>query len=97
MLIEAPYKKNDTITFRTSAGEEVVARFVEENDKTLTVTKPMALMQNGGGFGLGPWLLTADPAQNIAVNKSVVQFVVKTQSDMASQYTQATTGLAIPG
>ena len=54
-------------------------------------------MQNGGGFGLGPWLLTADPAQNIAVNKSVVQFVVKTQSDMASQYTQATTGLAMPG
>lgn len=95
MLIQAPYNKNDTITFRTSAGEEIVARFVEENDKTLTVTKPMALMQNQGGFGLGPWLLTADPAQNIAVNKSVVQFVVKTQSDMASQYIQATTGIAV--
>ena len=97
MLIQAPYNKNDTITFRTSAGEEIVARFVEENDKTLTVTKPMALMAQNGGFGLGPWLLTADPAQNISVNKNIVQFVVKTQSDMASQYTQATTGLAMPG
>ena len=97
MLIQAPYTKNDTITFRTSAGEEIVARFVEENDKTLTVTKPMALMAQNGGFGLGPWLLTADPAQNIPVNKNIVQFVVKTQSDMASQYTQATTGLAMPG
>ena len=97
MLIQAPYSKNDTITFRTSAGEEIVARFVEENDKTLTVTKPMALMAQNGGFGLGPWLLTADPAQNIPVNKNIVQFVVKTQSDMASQYTQATTGLAMPG
>ena len=97
MLIQAPYSKNDTITFRTSAGEEIVARFVEENDKTLTVTKPMALMAQNGGFGLGPWLLTADPAQNITVNKNIVQFVVKTQSDMASQYTQATTGLAMPG
>ena len=95
MLIQAPYKQNDTITFRTSAGEEIVARFVEENADTLTITKPMALMQNGGGFGLGPWLLTADPAQNIAVNKSVVQFVVKTQSDMASQYIQATTGVTV--
>ena len=64
MLIQAPYSKNDTITFRTSAGEEIVARFVEENDKTLTVTKPMALMSQNGGFGLGPWLLTADPAQS---------------------------------
>ena len=95
MLIQAPYKQNDTITFRTSAGEEIVARFVEENADTLTITKPMALMQNGGGFGLGPWLLTADPAQNIAVNKSIVQFVVKTQSDMASQYIQATTGVTV--
>jgi hypothetical protein len=95
MLIEAPYKQNDTITFRTSAGEEIVARFVEENDKTLTVTKPMALMAQNGGFGLGPWLLTADPAQKIAVNKSVVQFVVKTQAEMASQYIQATTGIAV--
>ena len=95
MLIETPYKKNDTVTFRTSAGEEIVARFVEENDKTITVTKPLALMTQGQGFGLGPWLLTADPTQNIAVNKSTVQFVVKTQADMASQYVQATTGLTL--
>tara|TARA_B100000900_G_scaffold409979_1_gene426836 strand:- start:2381 stop:2668 length:288 start_codon:yes stop_codon:yes gene_type:complete len=95
MLIEKPYAKNDTITFRTSAGEEIVARFVEENDKTLTVTKPMALMSKDGGFGLGPWLLTADPGQNISVNKNVIQFVVKTQSDMSSQYVQATTGVTI--
>jgi len=95
MLIQAPYTKNDTITFRTSAGEEIVARFVEENDKTLTVTKPMALMSQNGGFGLGPWLLTADPAQNIPVNKNNIQFVVKTDKNMASQYIQATTGVTV--
>jgi hypothetical protein len=44
MIIETPYKQNDTVTFKTTSGDEVIARFVEENDKTITVTKPMALM-----------------------------------------------------
>ena len=95
MLIQAPYQKNDAVTFRTTAGEEVVARFVEENDKTLTVTKPMALVMQGGGFGLGPWLLTADSSQNIPVNKSAIQFVVKTESNMAKQYVEATSGITM--
>lgn len=95
MIIETKYQLNDTVTFRTTAGEEIVARFVEENDTHLTVTKPMALVMQGGGFGLGPWLLTADPAQKIPVNKHNIQFVVKTEKGMASQYIEATSGLKI--
>jgi hypothetical protein len=97
MLITTPYTKNDVITFRTAAGEEIVCRFVEENAETLTITKPMALMSQNGGFGLGPWLLTADPGQNIPVNKHNIQFVVKTEKGMAAQYTEATSGIAMPG
>lgn len=95
MIIEAPYKANDTITIRTNAGEEVVARFVEENDKTLTVTKPLALMASGQGIGLGPWVFTVDPATNIKLNKNSILFVSKTEKSMASQYMAATTGLAV--
>jgi len=40
-------------------------------------------------------LLTADPSQNIPVNKSIIQFVVKTEANMSSQYVQATTGVTI--
>ena len=43
MIIETPYKANDTITIRTTAGEELVARFVSENATHLVVTKPLAL------------------------------------------------------
>jgi hypothetical protein len=49
MIIETPYKNNDTITIKTMAGEEIVARLVEENDKTVKVHKPMTIVASGQG------------------------------------------------
>lgn len=95
MIIETPYKANDTITVRTSAGEEIVGRFVEENDKTITLTKPLALMQTQQGIGLGPFAFTVDPQSKISLNKSAILFVHKTEKSMADQYIQSTSGLTL--
>jgi hypothetical protein len=95
MIIETPYKQNDTVTLKTSAGDEVVARFVEENDKTITITKPLALMATPQGIGLGPWTFTVDPQQKLKLNKSAILFVHKTEDSMAKQYVTSTSGLAM--
>tara|TARA_R110000772_G_scaffold137049_2_gene245886 strand:+ start:519 stop:809 length:291 start_codon:yes stop_codon:yes gene_type:complete len=95
MIIETPYKANDTITIRTTAGEELVARFVSENATHLVVTKPLALQASQQGIGLGPWTFTVDPAANIKINMHSIVFVHKTDKDMASQYMSATTGLTL--
>jgi hypothetical protein len=93
MIIETPYKQNDTVTLRTIAGDEVVARFVEENNSTITVTKPLAVVVTQQGLGLGPWTFTVDPQQKIAINKSAIVFVHKTEADMAKQYVSSTSGI----
>ena len=95
MIIETPYKANDTITIRTSAGEELVARFQEEDSNSVTITKPLALMASENGIGLGPWVFTVDPQSKIKLNKNIILFVHKTEQGMASQYVQATTGLTV--
>lgn len=95
MIIETPYKQNDTITIRTVAGDEVVARFVEEDASTITVTKPLAVMVSQQGLGLGPWTFTVDPQHKIAINKSTLVFVHKTESEMAKQYVSSTSGLTM--
>jgi hypothetical protein len=95
MIIEAPYKQNDTVTIKTTAGEEIVARFVEETDKQISVQKPMALMATQQGIGLGPLAFSVEPDAKIKLNKSAVLFIHKTEKQIASQYTQSTTGLAI--
>lgn len=95
MLIETPYKNGDTITIKTSAGEEIVARLVEETDTTVKVHKPLAIMATQQGIGLGPFAFTLSQDADVVLNKSVILMIAKTEKEMASQYTQNTTGLAI--
>lgn len=93
MIIEAPYKANDTITIKTNAGEEIVARFVEEDAITITVQKPMAIMATQQGVGLGPFAFTINPDAKIKLNKTSMMFVHKTDGEMAKQYVSSTTGI----
>lgn len=93
MIIETPYKQNDTITIKTVGGDELVARFIEENDKTVTIQKPLALMATPQGIGLGPFTFTVNPDAKIKLNKDAVLFVHKTDGEMARQYVSSTSGL----
>jgi hypothetical protein len=95
MIIETPYKQNDTITLKTSAGEEVVARFIAEDPTSITVQKPLAIMANGQGLGLGPFAFTIDQDSKVKLNKNGVLFVHKTESEMAKQYVKSTTGIEL--
>jgi hypothetical protein len=95
MIIEIPYKQNDTITLKTTAGEEIVARFVEENDKTITIQKPMVIMATPQGIGLGPFAFTITPGSSIKLNKTALVFVHKTDGEMAKQYVASSTGIML--
>ena len=39
MLIEAPYKVGDNVSFKLSSGEEIVARLESETDRSYTLKK----------------------------------------------------------
>jgi hypothetical protein len=95
MIIETPYKAGDTVTIKTTAGEEIVARLVEENADTVTVQKPMAIMVTGQGIGLGPFAFTLNPDSKVKINKHSLVFVHKTDSEMAKQYVSSTTGIQL--
>jgi hypothetical protein len=95
MIIETPYKATDTVTIKTTGGEEVVSRFVEEDDKSITVEKPMAIMATQQGIGLGPFSFTINPDARVKINKSAVLVVHKTDAEMAKQYVSSTTGIQL--
>jgi hypothetical protein len=94
MLVETPYKNGDTVTIKTLT-DEIVARLVEETDTTVKVHKPMCIMATQQGIGLGPFAFTLNVDTDVVLNKSVILMIAKTEKQMASQYTQSTTGLAI--
>jgi len=93
MIIETPYKATDTITIKTNAGEELVARFVEEDANTVTVEKPMAIMATQQGLGLGPFTFTINPDAKVKIYKSGCLLIHKTDGEMAKQYVSSTTGI----
>lgn len=95
MIIEKSISANDTVTIKTSSGEEIVARFQEETTTHITVVKPMTIMPTPQGIGLGPFAFTINPSAKVQFNKQLVLCMAKTDSEMAKQYVQSTTGIMV--
>ena len=95
MLIEAPYKNGDTVSMKTVAGEEIIARLVEEGGDTVTVSKPMALTATQQGLGMVPFTFTVNPESKISLNKNTLVFIAKTDSEMSKQYIESTTSIKL--
>jgi hypothetical protein len=95
MLIEAPYKAQDAISMKTTGGEEIVARFIEEDAHNITVEKPMVVMATQQGLGLGPFSFTINPSSKLKLNKNTLVFVHKTDGEMAKQYLSSTSGIQL--
>jgi len=96
MIIEQPIKENTTVTIKTTSGDEVVARYVSEDNNTITITKPLALVASQQGMGLAPFAFTVPLDGKLKIYKSAVIFMAKTEDQMASQYMTSTSGIATP-
>ena len=95
MLIEAPYKVGDTLSFKLSSGEEIVARLDEETDKFFTLLKPMVIVAQQQGLGLAPFMFSVTPDGKFNLMATSVACIAKTESGIAKQYIEKTTGIAL--
>lgn len=95
MLIETPYKEGDTVSFKLSSGEELVARLEKEDATYYTLKKPMVLIAQPEGLGLAPFMFSVNPDNKFMLRANTVSCVSKTQEDISKQYTATTTGIAI--
>lgn len=93
MIIEKPLAAGDTVTIKTTAGEEIVARLIETTHVGYLISKPMAVMATQQGIGLGPLAFTINPETKVEVNKQAILFIAKTDPEMAKQYVSSTTGI----
>jgi hypothetical protein len=96
MLIETPYKDGDTVSVKLSSGEELVARLDSEDDKHITLNKPMVLVANQQGLGLAPFMFSVSPDNKFKINIGNVTCVLRTEKGLSNQYTEQTTGIKLP-
>lgn len=95
MLIEAPYKEGDTVSFKLSSGEEIVARLEKETEKSYTLKKPMVLVAQQQGLGLAPFMFSVNPDGKFVLQANSVSCVAKTEEEIGKQYLSQTSGLAM--
>jgi hypothetical protein len=95
MLINKGITPGEIVTIKTTAGEEIVAKLVEENPMAITVSKPLVLTAGQKGIALVPFLFTTDPDANITISKGTVMVLAPTVKDAADTYIQNTTGIKL--
>jgi len=95
MLIDTPLKTGDIVSMKLNSGEEIIAKLSEETDLGYKVNKPLMVAATQQGLGLAPFMFTVDQDTDFVIRTQTVSCIAKTEKDMATQYVQNTTGLAV--
>lgn len=95
MFINKGITPGGVVTIKTTAGEEIVAKLIEENPMAVTVSKPLCLTATKDGIGLVPFLFTTDPDAEVTINKNSIMVLAATVKDAADRYTEQTTGIKL--
>jgi hypothetical protein len=94
MLLQKPIATNDIVSLKLVNGDEIIARFEEETNETITINRPKALTVTAQGLGMIPWMFLGDK-DTMTLKKSHVFVMVPSNKDAADQYTEGTTGIAL--
>ena len=72
--------------FRLTSGEEIVARFTE-NEKSFTLKDPAVLIpMERQQIGIMPWLVYSKAASGIEIPKTSILFTVEPLDELKEQY-----------
>tara|TARA_B100001287_G_C22534937_1_gene459212 strand:- start:118 stop:444 length:327 start_codon:yes stop_codon:yes gene_type:complete len=95
MLVEAPYTKGDTVAVKLNSGEEVIAKFEEEDNKGVHVSKPVVMANTPKGLAFIPFLATQDikGRPTVALRTHSVVTINKVAQNISDAYTQGTSGI----
>lgn len=95
MLINKGISIGEVVTIKTTAGEEIVAKLVEDGVMGVKVSKPLCLTATKDGIGLVPFLFTTDPDAEVTISKNAIMVLAPTIKDAADRYIQQTTGIKL--
>ena len=103
MLINTQIAANDVISIKLSNGDEIVAKLVDIDNNTMTVSKPMLMVLTQDprtgqpGIQMAPfWMMGSDPKTSYPINRNHIMVAVKSNQDVTKNYISQTTGLMMP-
>ena len=94
MLFDKPLKSGETVTIKLTTGEELIARFDEEQDGDIITSKPVVLAPGAQGIGMVPWIMSAEP-DKVRINKENILTYATTQKEIADKYIEMTSSIKL--
>ena len=94
MLLEKrSFTEGDVTTLRLSSGEELIGKYISEDDSTIKLEKVLMLAMSQKGIGMAPYMITVHPDSKININKNQIVVIAESDKEIANQYILQTTGI----
>lgn len=94
MLINKGFSNGDVVSIKLVNGDEIIARFEEDDADHITVSRPLAITMSAQGMGLIPWVFLGEDGK-VVLRKKNTFFVVPSKKEAAQQYLEGTTGISL--
>jgi hypothetical protein len=94
MLLSKPITEGTVVSLKLVNGDEIIARYEGEDERTIKVNRPLALTMGANGLGMIPWLFLGD-TESFSLKREHVFVMVPSKKDAGDQYVQGTTGIAL--
>ena len=95
MLLDRGFKSGDIVSIKLTTGEELIGSYIEKQETTYKISKPLRLAPMPQGMGFAPFMFTIDPEQSVSLDESHVVFICLTQNEMSKEYIRNTTSIQL--
>jgi hypothetical protein len=95
MLKEKTYDSGDIVTLYLQTGQEILGKFVSEDDSSTTITKPLTIAMGPKGAAFQTFTVTGDSEKNVQFKSNKIISILKTRKDTADSYIEATSGIIV--
>ena len=93
MLIKQDYTEGNIVSFKLINGDEILARVLNTNSDSWTITKPLTVVPSEKGLGLVQSMLTMSLDDSVELQRSAVAMHTLTVAELGDHYILTTTGI----
>jgi ActR/RegA family two-component response regulator len=92
--MKLPIEKNNIYTFKSTTGEEFIARVKSTGNDYIVIDQPIQTVLNQAGLQMVPSLFSSDADKPVTINTSTISMVATARQDVELSYIEATSGVA---
>lgn len=86
-------KEDETLIFKMTSGEEVIAKIVSINEDSICLYRPCSLVLSQQGPSLNKWLILADKDKNVEIKLSAIMAYCAPESSAVEHYESITSNI----